>query len=131
MQTGNRTGETRGADRQCPLCLPIPMHPPLSHPLVTASVSWHTCWFSCQMRNLLGKLCTFQPSLAVVLGDDGTFEFTVGAVELGLVGDDALVESSKPHNVGLEPPVVRSLDCIKEGSIARGWPLKGLVDPMG
>jgi len=55
----------------------------------------------------------------------------MGAVELGLVGDDALIEEPKADNVSLEPPIVRSLDCIKEGSISGGWPLKGLMDPMG
>ena len=75
------------------------------------------------MRNPLGKSRTLQPSLALVLGDDGAFELAMGSVELGLVGDDALVEESKADNVSLEPPIVRSLDCIKEGSVAGGWPL--------
>ncbi len=83
------------------------------------------------MRNPLGKSCTFQPSLALVLGDDGALELPVSAVKLGLVGDDMFVKSSKLHNISFEPPVVCSLDCIKEGSVARGWPLKGFVDPMG
>ncbi len=83
------------------------------------------------MQNLLGKSCAFQPSLALVLGNDGAFELTMGAIELGLVGDDMLIKSSKLHNIGFEPPVVHNLDCIKEGSMARGQPLKGLVDPMG
>ncbi len=55
----------------------------------------------------------------------------MGSVKLGLVGDDALVEESKADNVSFEPPIVRSLDCIKEGSVSRGWPLKGLMDPVG
>jgi len=83
------------------------------------------------MQNPLGKSRAFQASSALVSGDDGAFELPVGAIELDFVGDDALVKSSKPHNVGLEPPVVHSLDCIKEGSIARGWPLKGFVDLVG
>src|SRR6266404_3364911 len=91
----------------------------------------HARRFSCQMRNLLGKSCAFQPSSALVSGDDGAFEFTVRSVELGLVGDNTLVEGSESHNVSLEPPIIHSLDCIKEGSISRGWPLKGFVDPMG
>ena len=83
------------------------------------------------MQNLLGKSHAFQPSSALVSGDDGALEFSMSAVELGLVGDDALVESSKLHNVSFEPPIVHSLDCIKEGSVSGGWPLKGFVDPMG
>ena len=67
----------------------------------------------------------------MVSGDDGAFEFAVSAVKLGLVGDDAFIETSKPHNVSLESPIVRTLDCIKEGSVGRGWPLKGLVDSVG
>ena len=55
----------------------------------------------------------------------------MGAVELGLVGDDTLIEGPKLDNVSLEPPIVRSLDHIKEGSVSGGWPLKGFVDPMG
>src|SRR6266446_3407669 len=94
-------------------------------------VGGHTRWFSCQMQNPLGKSHAFEPSSALVLGNDSAFEFTVGMIKLGLVSDDTLVETSKPHNISFKPPVVRSLDCIKEGSIARGWPLKGLMDPMG
>ena len=88
-------------------------------------------WFSCQMRNPLRKLHAFQPSLALILGDDGAFELTMSVVELGLVMDDTLVESSNLHNISLESSVVHALDCIKEGSVARGWPLKGLMEPMG
>ena len=83
------------------------------------------------MRNPLGKSHAFQPSSALVSGDNGALEFAVSVVELGLIGDDVLVEVSKPHNISLEPPIVCSLDCIKEGSVARGWPLKGFVNPMG
>src|SRR6266403_53241 len=96
-----------------------------------SSICRHTRRFSCQMRNPLGKSRALQPSSALVSGDDGAFEFAMGAVELGLVGDDALVEGPKSDNVSLEPPIVHSLDCIKEGSVSRGWPLKGFVDPMG
>ena len=74
---------------------------------------------------------TLKPTPALVLGNDGALELAVGAVELGLVVDDALVEISISHNIGLEPPIIHALDCIKEGSVARGWPLKGLMEPMG
>ncbi len=83
------------------------------------------------MRNPLGKSCALQPSSALVSGDDGAFELAVGSVELGLVGDDVLVKGPESHNISLEPPIVCSLDCIKEGSVSGGWPLKGFVDPMG
>jgi len=67
----------------------------------------------------------------LVPGNDGTFELAVGAIKLGFVVDDALVEISILHNIGFEPPIIHALDCIKESSIARGQPLKGLVEPMG
>src|SRR6266478_2482112 len=95
------------------------------------SVCRHVCRFSCQMQNPLGKLRALQPSSALVLGDDGAFELPVGAVELCLVGNDVLVEGSESHNISLEPPIIHSLDRIKEGSVSRGWPLKGFMDPMG
>src|SRR6266478_2035026 len=91
----------------------------------------HAQRFSCQMRNLLRKSRALQPSSALVSGDDGAFEFAMSVVELGLVGDDALVKDPESDNISLEPPIVRSLDHIKEGSVAGGWPLKGFVDPMG
>src|SRR6266478_9646207 len=91
----------------------------------------HARRFSCQMRNPLGKLHALQPSSALVSGDDGAFKLAVGAVELGFVGNDTLVEESKADNISFEPPIIRSLDCIKEGSVSGGWPLKGFMDPMG
>src|SRR6266478_2532535 len=106
---------------------PSSLLPPSADP----SICRHVRWFSCQMRNPLGKSRALQLSSALVSGDDGAFEFAVGAVELGLVSDDVLVEGPELDNVSLEPPIVHSLDCIKEGSIAGGWPLKGFVDPMG
>src|SRR6266478_2894085 len=78
-----------------------------------SSGSGHTCRLSCQMRNPLGKLRALQPSSALVLGDD------------------VLVEDPKAHNISLEPPIVCSLDHVKEGSVSSSWPLKGFVDPMG
>ncbi len=80
----------------------------------------HTLQFSCQMQNPFGKSYTLQPASALVSGDDGAFEFAVGAVELGLVGHDTLVEGPESHNVSLEPPIIRSLDCAKEGSVSGG-----------
>ena len=72
------------------------------------------------MRNLFGKSRALQPTSALVPSDDGTFELAVGAVELGLVGHDTLVEGPESHNVSLEPPIIRSLDCAKEGSVSGG-----------
>ncbi len=83
------------------------------------------------MRNPLGKLRALQPSSALVSGDDGALEFAMSAVELGFVGDDALVEASELDDVGFEAPIVRGFDCIKECSIAGSGPLKGLMDPVG
>jgi len=65
------------------------------------------------------------------MGNDGTFEFTVNLVELGLVVDDVFIEISIPYNVSLEAPIVHVLDHIKEDKVGSGQPLKGFVDPMG
>ena len=94
-------------------------------------VGGHVHGFPCQMWNLLGKSCVFEPAFALVLGDDCTFELTVSVVKLGFIVDNPLIEISIPHNISFKPPVIHILDCIKEDSIARGWPLKGFVDPMG
>ena len=83
-----------------------------------------------QMRNPFSNTCALQPAPALVSGDDGPFEFAVGAVELGLVGQDALVEGSESHDIRLQPPVVGSPDGVEEGSVSGGGPLKGLVDPV-
>ncbi len=83
------------------------------------------------MQNPFGKSCTLQPAFTLILGNDGTFELAVSVVELGFVVDEALVKISILHNVSFETPIVCVLDCIKEDSIARGWPLKGFMEPMG
>src|SRR6266478_5849143 len=93
-------------------------------------VGGHALRLSCQMRNPFGKTCAFEAALALVAGDDGALELTMGAVELGLVGQDAFVESPEAHDVGFESPVVGSFDGVEEGSVSGGGPLKGLVDPM-
>ncbi len=66
----------------------------------------------------------------MVPGNDGALELTVGAVELGLVGQDVFIEGPEAHNVSFESPVVGGFDGIEEGSISGGGPLKGFVDPM-
>ncbi len=94
-------------------------------------VGGHPHEFSCQMQNPLRNSHAFKPTPALISGDDSTLELTVSAIELGFVVDDALIEISILHNIGFKTPVICVLDCIKEGSIARGQPLKGLVEPMG
>ena len=86
--------------------------------------------FSCQMRNPFGKTHAFEPASTLVSGDDGAFELAVSMIELGLVGQDALVEGAESYDIGFEPPVVGGPDGIEEGSVSGGGPLKGLVDPM-
>src|SRR6266403_6237264 len=112
-------------------------HPPLE---VTSSslfpsptnlgIGGHALWLSCQMRNPLGKMHALEAASALVSGDDCSLELAVGAVELGLVGQDAFVEGSESHDIGLESPVIGGLDSIEECSVSGGGPLKGLVDPV-
>src|SRR6266403_1323954 len=82
------------------------------------------------MRNPLSKTRALQTAPALVSGDDGTLEFAMSAVELGLVAEDALVEGPESHDVGLESPVVGGSDGLEEGGVGGGGPLKGLVDPV-
>src|SRR6266404_6046405 len=82
------------------------------------------------MRNPLSETRALQTAPALVPGDDGALEFAVGAVELGLVSEDALVEGPESYDVGFEPPVVGGFDGIEEGGVSGGGPLKGLVDPV-
>src|SRR6266446_8914312 len=115
----------------------MPSHPPLEAtsssllPSPMGSVAGgHAERFSRQMRNPFGKSCALQPAPTLVSGDDGTFELTMCMVELGLIGQDALVEGSEPHDVGFESPVVGGPDGVEEGSVPGGGPLKGLMDPV-
>ncbi len=55
----------------------------------------------------------------------------MGVVKLGFVVDDTFAEISILHNVGFKAPIICVLDHIKEDSVARGWPLKGFMEPMG
>ena len=93
-------------------------------------VGGHALRFSGQMRNPFCKTRAFESSAALVSGDDGALELAVGVVELGLVGQDSLVEGSESDDVGLESPVVGTLDSVEEGGVPGGGPLKGFVDPM-
>ncbi len=99
-------------------------------PSSSAFVSSHAHGFSRQMQNPLLKSHELQPALALVSGNDGTFELTVNAVKLGFVVDDVLVEISILYNIGLETPVISTFDHIKEDEVRRGQPLKGLMDPV-
>src|SRR6266478_2983009 len=93
-------------------------------------IGGHALWLSCQMRNPFGKMRAFETASALVPGNNGTLELAVGAIKLGLVGQDVLVEGSEAHDVGFESPVVSGFDGVEEGSVSGGGPLKGLVDPM-
>src|SRR6266403_6350077 len=104
-----------------PSLLPSPMSP---------GIGGHTLQLSCQMRTPFGKTRAFEAASALVSGDDGAFELTMGVIKLGLVGQDTLVKGSEAHNVGFESPIVGGFDGIEEGSVSGGGPLKGLVDPM-
>ena len=66
----------------------------------------------------------------MVSGDDGSLELAMSAVELGLVGQDPLVEGSESDDVGLKPPIVGGPNGVEEGGVSGGGPLKGLVDPV-
>src|SRR6266436_6571146 len=93
-------------------------------------VGGHALWFSGQMRNPFAKMRAFEAASALVSGDDCALELTMGTVELGLIGQDMLIEGSEAHNVGFESPVVGGLDGVEEGGVSGGGPLKGLVDPV-
>src|SRR6266403_3287963 len=93
-------------------------------------VGGHSLRLPRQMRNPLSKTCALQASSALVPGDDGAFELAVGAVELGLIGQHALVEGAESDDVGFEPPVVGRPNGVEEGSVSGGGPLNGLVDPV-
>src|SRR6266481_323717 len=97
-------------------------HPPLeaTSPSLLPSpaspdVGGHALWLPCQMRNPLAKTRAFEAALTLVAGDDGAFELTVGAVELGLVGQDAFVKGAESHDISFKPPVVSSFDSVEEG----------------
>src|SRR6266436_9608681 len=96
----------------------------------SSGVGGHMLRLSCQMRNPFGKTRALEPTPALVSGDDGTLELAVSAVELGLVGQDALIEGPESDDVGFESPVVGGFDSVEEGSVPGGGPLKGLMDPM-
>src|SRR6266446_9875017 len=93
-------------------------------------VGGHSLRFSRQMRNPVGETCALQTPLALVSGDDGALELTMGTIELGFVCEDALVEGPEPHDIGLESPVVGGFDGVEECGVSGGGPLKGLVDPV-
>src|SRR6266404_5377558 len=93
-------------------------------------VGGHPLQFSRQMRNPLSETRALQTTPALVSGDDGALEFAVGSIELGLIGQDTLVEGAESDDVGLEPPVVGRPNGVEEGSVSGGGPLEGFVDPV-
>src|SRR6266403_4676921 len=80
-------------------------------------VGGHSLRFSRQMRNPVAETCALQTPLALVAGDDGALELAMGAVELGLIGEDALVEGSESDDVGFESPVVGGSDGVEERGV--------------
>src|SRR6266478_4694032 len=97
---------------------------------VSSGIGGHTLRLACQMRNPFGKMRAFESASTLVSSDDGTFELTVSVVELGLVGQDTLIEGPESYDVGFESPVVGGLDGVEEGGVTGGGPLKGFMDPM-
>ncbi len=83
------------------------------------------------MRNLLGKLCHFQLSNRLKSGVLGGGKRGVVEVELGLEGEDVLVELAVVEDFGVKPPVVKVLHSLAEFLVLNGCPLKGLPNPEG
>src|SRR6266436_245891 len=87
--------------------------------------------WGCHMRNPLGKSCHFQPSNGLKLGVLGGGEGGVVEVELGLEGEDVLVELAVAEDFGIKPPVVKVPYRPSELLILYGRALEGLSDPEG
>src|SRR6266436_3618409 len=87
--------------------------------------------WGCHMRNPLGKSCHFQPSNGLKLGVLGGGEGGVVEVELGLEGEDVLVELAVAEDFGIKPPVVKVPYSPSELLILYGRALEGLLDPEG
>src|SRR6266403_2952569 len=83
------------------------------------------------MQNLLGKSHHFQPSNGLKSGILGSSEGGVVEVELGLEGEDVLVELAVAEDLGVKPPVVKVPYSPAEFLILDGCPLKGFLNPMG
>src|SRR6266478_9646673 len=92
---------------------------------VSPGAGGHALRLSCQMRNPVGKTRAFEATSTLIAGDDGTFELTVGVIELGLIGQYAFVEGPEAHDVSFESPVIGGFDGVEEGSVSGGGPLKG------
>src|SRR6266478_4364998 len=87
--------------------------------------------WGCQMQNLLGKSHHFQPSNGLKSGILGSSEGGVVEVELGLEGEDVLVELAVAEDFGVKPPVVKVPYSPAEFLVLNGCPLKGLPNPEG
>ena len=59
------------------------------------------------MQNPLGKSCCFQPSNRLKSGILGGGKRGVVEIELGLEGQDVLVELSVSEDLGIKPPVIK------------------------
>ncbi len=72
------------------------------------------------MRNPLGKSHRFQPSNGLKSGVLGGGEGGVVEVELGLEGEDVLVELTVSEDLGVKPPVVKVPYSLSELLILNG-----------
>src|SRR6266446_3491314 len=83
------------------------------------------------MQNLLGKSHHFQPSNGLKSGILGSSEGGVVEVELGLEGEDVLIELAVSEDFGVKPPVVKVPYHPSELLILNGRALEGFPDPEG
>src|SRR6266446_3903465 len=83
------------------------------------------------MQNLLGKSHHFQPSNGLKSGILGSSEGGVVEVELGLEGEDVLIELAVSEDFGVKPPVVKVPYRPSELLILNGQALEGFLDPEG
>ncbi len=83
------------------------------------------------MQNLLGKLRHLQPSNGLKSGVLSGGEGGVVEVELGLEGEDVLVELTVAEDFGIKPPVVKVPYHPSELLILNGCALEGFADPEG
>ncbi len=83
------------------------------------------------MRNPLGKSRCLQPSNGLKSGVLSGGEGGMVEVELGLEGEDVLVELTVSKDLGVKPPVVKVPYSLSELLILNGRALEGFPDPEG
>src|SRR6266436_8203548 len=83
------------------------------------------------MRNPLGKSRCLQPSNGLKSGVLSGGEGGMVEVELGLEGEDVLVELMVSKDLGVKPPVVKVPYSLSELLILNGRALEGFPDPEG